>query len=66
MGSGWNGFYSGGVDNITYDFGAAGSGSFNFEVAAGVPEPATWAMMIGGFGLIGAAARRRKTRVVFA
>jgi hypothetical protein len=24
-----------------------------------VPEPATWAMMIGGFGLIGAAARRR-------
>jgi hypothetical protein len=25
-----------------------------------VPEPATWAMMIGGFGLIGAAARRRR------
>lgn len=25
----------------------------------GVPEPATWAMMIGGFGLLGAAARRR-------
>jgi hypothetical protein len=24
-----------------------------------VPEPATWAMMIGGFGLLGAAARRR-------
>lgn len=24
-----------------------------------VPEPAAWAMMIGGFGLIGAAARRR-------
>ena len=24
-----------------------------------VPEPATWAMMIGGFGLVGAAARRR-------
>ena len=27
-----------------------------------VPEPATWAMMIGGFGMIGAAMRRR-TRV---
>ena len=26
-----------------------------------VPEPATWAMMIGGFGMIGAAARRRST-----
>jgi hypothetical protein len=25
----------------------------------GVPEPSTWAMMIGGFGLLGAAARRR-------
>lgn len=24
-----------------------------------VPEPATWAMMIGGFGMLGAAARRR-------
>lgn len=26
---------------------------------AGVPEPASWAMMIAGFGLAGAAARRR-------
>ncbi|HEV2569460.1 PEPxxWA-CTERM sorting domain-containing protein [Sphingomonas sp.] len=25
----------------------------------GVPEPATWAMMLSGFGLLGAAARRR-------
>ena len=25
-----------------------------------VPEPASWAMMIGGFGLVGAAMRRRK------
>lgn len=29
------------------------------EPAAPVPEPATWAMMIGGFGLIGTAMRRR-------
>jgi PEP-CTERM motif len=29
-----------------------------------VPEPASWAMMIGGFGLIGAAARRRSRPAV--
>jgi uncharacterized protein YjiK len=34
--------------------------------AAAVPEPASWAMMVGGFGLIGGAMRRRqKTAVVF-
>lgn len=31
-----------------------------------VPEPTTWAMMIGGLGLAGAALRRRKTQVQFA
>jgi hypothetical protein len=30
----------------------------NVRVVGAVPEPATWAMMIGGFGLIGAAMRR--------
>jgi hypothetical protein len=29
-----------------------------------VPEPATWAMMIGGFGFVGAAARRRRSLTV--
>ncbi len=28
--------------------------------AVAVPEPATWAMMIGGFGMVGAAMRRRR------
>jgi len=32
----------------------------------GVPEPATWAMMLGGFGLVGSAMRRRQSRVSFA
>lgn len=31
---------------------------------AAVPEPATWAMFIGGFGLLGAAMRRRQRVVV--
>jgi len=35
-----------------------GTATFN---AGAVPEPASWAMMIGGFGLIGAAMRRRRT-----
>lgn len=33
---------------------------------APVPEPGTWAMMIAGFGLAGAALRRRAPRAVFA
>lgn len=32
----------------------------NVRVVAAVPEPATWAMLILGFGLAGAAARRRR------
>jgi hypothetical protein len=34
--------------------------SYRFAVNTGVPEPASWAMMIAGFGLAGAAARRRR------
>ena len=37
----------------------------SFEIdnlaVASVPEPATWAMMIGGFGMAGAMLRRRRT-----
>jgi hypothetical protein len=35
-------------------------------ILSGVPEPASWAMMVGGFGLIGVAMRRRKVAVSFA
>jgi PEP-CTERM motif len=31
-----------------------------------VPEPASWAMMLGGFGLVGSAMRRRKVRFAIA
>ncbi|WP_235889116.1 PEPxxWA-CTERM sorting domain-containing protein [Glacieibacterium frigidum] len=36
---------------------------YNYSIdnlAATVPEPASWALMIGGFGLVGAALRRRR------
>lgn len=37
--------------------------SLNVTPSAAVPEPASWAMLIGGFGLVGAAARRRQTAI---
>ena len=40
------------------DFTAASVGTFNV-----VPEPGTWAMLIAGFGMVGAARRRRRTVV---
>jgi hypothetical protein len=41
-------------------------GQYAFGAAAAVPEPATWAMMIGGFGLMGASMRRRRSVAVSA
>ncbi|WEK44155.1 MAG: PEPxxWA-CTERM sorting domain-containing protein [Candidatus Sphingomonas colombiensis] len=41
--------------------------SFEFDnLARAVPEPATWALMILGFGAIGGAMRRRRTSVAYA
>lgn len=37
--------------------------NFQFSSANSVPEPSSWAMLIAGFGLIGAAARRRRSAV---
>nr|WP_225205163.1 PEPxxWA-CTERM sorting domain-containing protein [Novosphingobium huizhouense] len=47
----------------TYDvgFAGAGAGRYTFSVSA-VPEPATWAIAVVGFGLAGAAMRRRGRR----
>ncbi len=36
------------------------------SLTAAVPEPASWALMLGGFGIVGAALRRRATTTVAA
>ena len=54
--------YDGGLDNIAFDVRAVGANG-------AVPEPATWAMMVMGFGTMGHALRRRRraeTRIRFA
>jgi hypothetical protein len=44
--------------------GIVGAGPLRSIATLGVvPEPATWAMLIAGFGLVGVAARRRRTAV---
>ncbi len=52
-----------GLSGVT---GGAESNSLQILVGNAVPEPATWAMMIGGFGLVGASMRRRAARAVLA
>ena len=46
--NGFRGNYEVGVDN------------FQIAGAGGIPEPATWAMMLMGFGGLGAMLRRRR------
>ena len=45
---------------------AIGEVAFRSARGGGVPEPATWAMMIGGFGMAGAAMRRRRVTAAIA
>ena len=51
--------------NLTFNApGGLGDGGFSFVGGGAVPEPASWALMLGGFGMLGGAVRRR--RVTFA
>jgi hypothetical protein len=54
--------YNGGGWN---DVGGGTRGYF-VEYSGAVPEPATWAMALGGFGAVGAAMRRRRSKVAYA
>ncbi|MBB4155297.1 subtilisin-like proprotein convertase family protein [Sphingomonas jinjuensis] len=50
------------------DVGSLRSATLSITTTGAVPEPATWAMMLVGFGMVGAVARRRKSaaKVTFA
>jgi hypothetical protein len=63
----WGGLVSAtaGGNDITSSL-QAGSGFDFISQPLGVPEPANWALMIGGFGVIGAVTRRRERRVLAA
>ena len=58
-GGGWGAFFGPGT---LFDVG----GQAGYAVFGTVPEPASWALMIGGFGLVGTVMRRRRVTVVFA
>ncbi len=49
---------------------SSGSNSFELDnlstLSGAVPEPTTWAMMIGGLAMVGLQMRRRKATVSFA
>lgn len=56
---------------VNFDFGGSRASSVTFtsgnkafevdNIAGAVPEPATWAMLLVGMGLVGGAVRRRRT-----
>lgn len=55
-----NGAFSTIGTHETTQFGAAQAATLVVSQVGGVPEPSSWALMIGGFGIVGAAARRRR------
>jgi hypothetical protein len=52
------------LDNITYRLPEGSSSNGGNGESQAVPEPASWTMLITGFGLTGAAMRRRRAVVV--
>jgi len=61
----WGGVFGGSKDNATSLSIFAKLGDGYNSGAGAVPEPASWAMLIAGFALVGANMRRRRTAVSF-
>jgi hypothetical protein len=57
-------YFQGSIDAIRIYSGIASYAEAS--TAPAVPEPASWAMMIGGFGMTGAAMRRTRAKLRFA
>lgn len=59
-------FLTGSFDLNSQSPGGPPAGTLTISSVSGVPEPATWAMMLIGFGAVGISMRRRKqTEVTF-
>jgi len=71
---GWSSFSGNSTDTWALSDGETGYFKANLGLAfrvigtasnGAVPEPASWALMIGGFGMVGASMRRRRATVAF-
>lgn len=53
-------FLTGSFSLVNYD---TGQGNYTLTISNAIPEPATWAMMLIGFGAVGFAMRRRRAHI---